>query len=584
MSNIILNGNAYVKFPVDEKLYNPNTVFVGIDVNLTDWNQQGSSQIVGNYNGQGYGIFYHKGFENVLDFTIIDKGNDHTFFFNEDGGLISQRNFPDLSLASNFTVLLVDHTDSKYYFDQANNTCFKFDFNNLYVLDFTIPVGVISAMAVDKVGNVYFLDTANELIYKYSSLGVFIGNLAPIVNSHNNLVVLDNGTVISAFSRTGTNMVTDYDNNYYNLWGANVYRNGVPWFFINPKANNIGIDYDDNIWVVYDNNRVIKINKDGKILFDRLFHDIKPCVDASCPPKPSKADEVGIGFTHRDGEVVARIILNRSSYVINLDDSGEVIGCETIGSLLDVAAYPSTSYANTNLLTNGDFTGFYTSKRFGVDGESNIDSKVVVKVALVDPCDSEVEIFNLSTNVTDLKAGVHNLSFTFVGSTGTGSLYVDGVLEDSFVKQGLIYYIQDRLPPYLVGADSGNFRSKQEELGIKNPKFLVGEIENLTISTDINERQFNSNSITNINMEFPTKNPLAFRETVERLFLFRPTGMKSTQYDLQLVNTGIFDSSVQSKIEVDVRGLVETQAPTQTNMQVIDWKQEIRFKDLVQIQ
>ena len=121
MYNITLNGESYVRFPSNPKLYEKSNLFISLDVDKLDWNEVGSQQIIGNFNGQGLGLFYSKGIENVIDYSILDKGNNHLFYFNSDGGLISQRNFPSSTKTPNFTAVLVDHTNSKFYFEKQRH-------------------------------------------------------------------------------------------------------------------------------------------------------------------------------------------------------------------------------------------------------------------------------------------------------------------------------------------------------------------------------------------------------------------------------------------------------------------------------
>ena len=89
-TNITLDGSNYVQLPSDDALYNDSGVYVNINMSLENWNYEGSSQVVGNYNGQGYGLFYNKGFEDNPEFNIMDSGNKHLFNFNHTGGLIDQ--------------------------------------------------------------------------------------------------------------------------------------------------------------------------------------------------------------------------------------------------------------------------------------------------------------------------------------------------------------------------------------------------------------------------------------------------------------------------------------------------------------
>lgn len=580
MYNITLNGESYVRFPSNPKLYEKSNLFISLDVDKLDWNEVGSQQIIGNFNGQGLGLFYSKGIENVIDYSILDKGNNHLFYFNSDGGLISQRNFPSSTKTPNFTAVLVDHTNSKFYFDQANHTCYEFDINNISVNTFTINTDSdISALVSDKEGNLYFMDIFKKVIHKYSSNGVFIEDLTFSQPDHNNLVIRNNGDITTFYSREGTYMFVDSSDNYYTLWGANIYKNGQPWFFVSPQSNAINIDDEDNIWVVYNNNKIIKLNTDGLIIFDRTFHNIKPCIEFNCPPKSSKSDDVGIGFTKFGDTLQTRIILNKSGYIIDIDSDGDVIGCELVNSLLDVSSYTDVSYKKTKLLTNGDFTGFNSINKYKISNTKS--SNLVVKFALSNPCNDNVSIQTLTHEVTNFKNGIHQISFGYNGERGLCELIVDGLVVSTLPFKGVLHYIEDKLPPFLIGADSGNFRAKQEELGINDTSYFKGVVSNLSISSESYNRNFSSKVLKDVVMEFPTKNPISFRERVEKFYLFRSIGSKSSQYDVVIKNSGVSDLTTRKKIENNIKGEITEVAPAHSNLQKIEWADEIRFKDLV---
>lgn len=585
-TSITLDGSRYIQFPADDALYNNKGVYVNLVMSLEDWNYNGSSQIVGNYNGQGYGVFYHKGFDDNPDFTVVDSGNTHLFNFNHFGGLITQRSIPNVD--AEFTAYMVDHLENKYYFDQANLVCYKFGSDNLLIETSPFPIvadAVISVMVPDKEGNIYFMDTFAQMIHKYDQGGVFISSVAPEQPPHNNMVVLSDGTIKTFYSNAGTPMLTDSDENIYTIWGTNIYKNTdplegfEPWFFTNPSTNTINIDMDDNIWVVYQNNRVLKMNTFGIIEFDRVFHNIKPCKISDCATLPSTTDKVALGFTKFDGEVKTWVVLNESNYLLQLNSSGVATGCELVSNLLDNNIYTDVEFSSMDLMTNGDFTGFNARKRFDTEGVYN--SKVVAKIALIDPCDSTIRFRVLTSDVTSLDSGEHNIVFGYDPVGGIGELIIDGAVKDSFELKGLVYYKPSSKPPYLIGADSGNYRSKREEQGMEAGGYLEAEILDLLISTKPQTRQLNTVALRDLSIELPTTYPISFKERVDKFFLMRPAGFKSTRYDVDLINADITDVDTKTAIEFDVANLVKGKAPIHNTLDTINWKTVIRFNDSI---
>jgi hypothetical protein len=574
-TNITLDGSNYVQLPSDDALYNDSGVYVNLTMSLENWNYEGSSQIVGNYNGQGYGVFYNRGFEDNPEFNIMDSGNLHLFNFNHTGGLISQRSTPTTDAV--FTASMIDHLGNKYYFDQFNLLCYRFDSVNDLKLTFPIEVNaVISVIVPDELGNVYFMDTFAGLIHKYKSGdGTLIESTTPEHPDHNNMIVLIDGTIKTFFSTAGTPMLVDTEENTYNIWGANIYKNGTPWFFVNPSTSDMGIDMDDNIWVVYNDNRIIKMNTFGVIEFDKVFHNIKPCNVSTCETVAKTTDKVSIGFTKFDGEVTTWVVLNESNYLIQLSTSGGIKGCELVSNLLDESTYTDAEFSSMDLMTNGDFTGFNSKKRFNSDIINN--SNIVAKIALLNPCDSSISYKVLTTDVTSLDSGEHNIVFGYNPVGGVGELIIDGVVKDSFTQSGLVYYKVGNKSPYLIGADSGNYRSAREEQGMGKGGYLKATITDILISTKPQTDRLNNVALNDLSIELPTTYPISFKERVDKFFLMRPAGFKSTRYSIDLNNTGITDTGVRSIIEGEVSKLVRTKVPIHNTLDSINWFEDSRL-------
>ena len=272
-------------------------------------------------------------------------------------------------------------------------------------------------------------------------------------------------------------------------------------------------------------------------------------------------------------------MLNESNYLLQLNSSGVATGCELVSNLLDNNIYTDVEFSSMDLMTNGDFTGFNARKRFSSEGVYN--SRVVAKIALIDPCGDTVSFEVLTSDVTSLDSGEHNIVFGFDPVGGVGELIIDGVVKDSFEKSGLVYYKPSSKPPYLIGADSGNYRSKREEQGMEAGGYLKAEILDLLISTKPQTRQLNTVSLRDLSIELPSTYPISFKERVDKFFLMRPAGFKSTRYDIDLINADITDVDTQTAVEFDVANLVKSKAPIHNTLDNINWKTVIRFNDSI---
>jgi hypothetical protein len=584
MSNntLILSGRNYLRFPVNEDFYPTNTICIDFDLTLRSWNQPNSSQIVGNFDNQGYGVFYQNGLEEISNLTITDCGNNHLSFFNQEGKLLSQRDFPDQENPIEISTQTIDHFGNKYYYDQGNNKVFRFDTNNILVKEFTLvgELFEIITINIDSVGDVYFLNLAEDHILKYTNAGSYVSTIALSQSGHTNFVITSQDEIKSFYSNKGTPMLTDCEDNHYNLFGNTIYKNGNGFFFASIKTDTFGIDVNDDIWIVYQGNKLIKMDKRGRVIFNKEFHNIKPCITDPCD---NTKKGVSISFTRKltiDGyEEYTWVVLEESNYALKLNGNADIIDCILLTNLLDVERYPETSFENVRFCANGDFTSFRHKKTYSVNCANNNDSRIVARVAIVDACDGNVKYRTLSHDVTSL-TGTHNFKFLYNGLDGQGKLFLNGNVVDSFEQSGVIFYDDENSRPTLIGADSGNFRAKKEELGIEDPVFFKGVIDNLALSKSFNTFSQKKRILGPIKMELPTKYPVSFKEDIDLFYMFRPTGFKSSRFNVNLINSGFEDPEDQLKISEEVFDVVEQNVPVTNIINKLNWKSDLKIKDL----
>lgn len=581
---IVLNGTNYLRLPITEDFYPNRSINIDFDLTLRSWTQPFSSQIIGNFDNQGYGVFYQNGIEEITDFTILDCGNSHLFHFNQDTSLISQRDFPKQDNPVSITAQTIDHFGNKYYYDSGNNLVYRLDTYNILKNSFSLQ-GTnfdIKIINVNSEGNVFFLNKAETIILEYTSLGTFVQTHALGDSYHNNFAITSADTVHSYITKENTPMTVDCEDNFYSIYGVNLYKNGVPWFHIGSNANTFGIDANDHIWIIRDGNELIKINTSGKILLKKIFHEIQPCVEDPCNTEP---ELVNINFTRELSnsgyEDFAWVLLGKTNYAIKLDGNADIRSCVLLTNLLDSTRYPNATFDRTQFCNNGDFTSFRHKKLFALDCGNTNNSYIIARVAIQDTCSGLVTVKTLTHNVTSL-SGSHNIKFVYNGIDGQGKLFVDGVLEDSFISGGTIYYDPNSKTPTLIGADSGNFRAKKEELGIVNPTYLQGFVENVVLSKNIenfSQRKFQAN---NIKMEFPTTYPISYVSDVDHMFLFRPTGFASSQFNIIVKDSGFTSTEDQLLISKDILDIVEDRVPVQNVINKLEWKETVTLAKLAE--
>jgi hypothetical protein len=461
-----LNGGNYAKFTVSSEMYDESGVILNLKLDLADWDQRSSSQIVGNLYGEdGYGLFIERSIGDIDVFTILDSGNNHLYHMNSQGGLITQKRFPLTYIHNgnitpklntpNISCMTTDKLLNKYYCDNANKLISVFDKNGVFLED--ISISNISnnpnvvRMNTNSNGDLYILDTqsveitdSDSNIIGYNSMVLFYNRqLAEFVimphmlqyEKHTDFTILFNDTIRTFFSSDGTYMLSDSEGYVYNLWGVNLYRNGVPWYFVGYNSNAIGIDTDDNIWIVYDGNRILKLTKDGVTLLDKTFHTFKSCNTVTCsetePPVVTNKQIVGMSFKTEtiDGEIQTNpwILLDDSGYAIKISGaSGEVMSCFFVDSLIDSTSYPNSDSSVTHFVTSGDFTGFYAKKLY-TDVEPST-TYLTAKVNTVGNGENPL----LRHPVSNISSGSHYVGMRYTAYTGLLELILDGEIVNSF--------------------------------------------------------------------------------------------------------------------------------------------------------
>ena len=276
-TNITLSGNDFVVFPKEDHLYPKDALGVSFDLSLNSWADSINTQIIGNHGGQGWGLFLENGRPESYSLFIVDAGNDQLLKFNNDCSFSLQRSLDTTQI----TAQTVDTENNLYIFDQGSGKVFIFDqygveTNQISVSDLGSYVGSVNVIKV--VGSKLYILFEEEGVVSFS-LGddtyqdIEVFDLG--FESHNNFEVLSDGSVVTAVTKSCSPMKRNCNDEYFHIHGVNLYKNGSPFFYIGSMINSWLMDEEDNITLIYQNNRVLKINSNGLIIFDKVFHAIQ---------------------------------------------------------------------------------------------------------------------------------------------------------------------------------------------------------------------------------------------------------------------------------------------------------------------
>jgi len=536
----------------------------------TDWNSPIGNQIIGNYNSDGFGVFNQFSvtplvFFNTLssldiantDLNLLTKleidspikgvirtqSLDDFFIFYGDNSIRrynlsfseirkTTSNLP-ISLTTDFTA---DDNYAYLFFNSnpagtPNMKVARADLNSNVVVDYTSSVSfarvppdtnISFCKTVDLFnGNLYFTDgTKSEIIG--NDIFYLTNNQIKQWNNIDTIV-----TLTTAFSTTKT--IEDFT-----------------------------VDFDNNIWVLFDKNKYAKYNKFREFLLSGYFaepnylnYKIEPLAE------------------FKNGEYVEEMLVMRQS----INESNKInftkISMEGITVLSTQLKYLTAGYNN---LTNGKFLRINNQANYA-PGNFSIKAKLYNIYNLNSSTTVETK-FNLSA----IDPGYHNFAIRFDGYEGYMHLFVDGQLQDIAEFEPRKYKFSSITKrPFLIGTSTYLNSIPLFEF-LKNNNYLVTNLQiknfylydkplyDFDIIMHVRKNMFIRD--INFNVASGRRN---YVEEVERYFKLRTPGSKSTLFNLIIRNSGINDYDLQYALEQRILSILKNAAPAYTKINQIKW-------------
>lgn len=452
--------------PYNHTLHPENSFTLNLWAYSDDWNNVIGHQIAGNYYIGGFGIFNNNGSFTPQIAAFWDESSGWIGTINQEGNIISQRMFDE---KTQFDQVVTNTNRGIYLLDNKNNKIVVLD-TDLVQTD-EIPLqNIIKQMEIAPDNSIYLLTKENHIYRIFQGcddLPTSIGGLG-FNACWNRIHIRKDGTLVTA--QSDFPIFSDCDNNTYWIYGNNIYKGSntfplgrVFYHLPNTRAGMV-MDLNDNIYVYYGSGRMVKIDKDGKTVFDTLIHSITELKGEYEKISMSVTRE----FTSTGYKDYIWVVMEDRNYILKVDTStGKMIRCVQVPLLVDLQRYSSKiKIENFKLRGYGDMTGYELAKKRSCGAnKKTLQAKVLIK----DPdCDSFIPV-ELNYETKNLKAGWHMFTLSFNKTTGIISLYVDAVLVDSEsgYSNHTIYY--KYYSPFLIGADSGKYQSLEAENQTKNP-------------------------------------------------------------------------------------------------------------------
>jgi hypothetical protein len=338
--------------------------------------------------------------------------------------------------------------------------------------------------------------------------------------------------------------------------------------------NDFEIDYQNNMWILADNNKFYKYTLDKEFILSGSFVS-------------NQYTNYNIGFIADfvDGEYYQQAIVTRIGRELlpppaadptNTSLSAQNYNFNIIdlqGNLLSSFKYEALTGASIFDPSNSDYLRKYVSNRY-------TDSNLNVKATLANTFDvTDTITIDLPCSLSAVDPGYHHFAVRFDTYNGYMFLFIDGQQIDRLQFPPRKYKFSGFINrPFLIGTSCFtnsvplfNFTEKQTSLtkGVTIKDFrLYSEPMNYF---DISFLAKRGMIIQDLHFNAPCGRR-AYLEEIERYFKASVPGTKSGLYNVLIKNSGIVDDSVKGILEQKVLQTLQSSTPVYSKLNKITWE------------
>lgn len=565
------------KVVYDESYFLENEFSLLFWINNDNWSKATTTQIVGNYSDGGYGVFYND-LKNFPFFVVSENTYGHLFYFNQEF----------LSYYDKSTQIITGTpTDPPYVAMNENSEVFVLNSNTKKVYKYN-HLGTTLGQSVLSSGAYFSLSGTPHLMLIDQNNDVLVTTTAGTYTFDQCLVLKNFSQAYSyvpdqkkCFNINGE-LVTEYNctdikfDRFNNKWVINSIKqllcNDELFEEFTGVGTNLAIDPDDNLWVLYDSNKIIKINVETKQIISSFevgnFH--------------TTFDAKNISFVYQNDrknnkqQWYSIIIHNyeKTLYQVTLD--GEIVKSIFLPDKLNVFD-PVFVNQDANLLTfttEGDFTGYEWQRIFYpilYENKEQLQFKVSLKQN-IPSLPNFTEICSVPLNYVADKV------WYLVGiilKNNNLSIYVNGIKLKSFELPKQYIFDYSLKNNFYIGCPCGEAENINKEI---NSKALIwnGYIDSIKLYDYALKPElfkyflFAKTIAQDITWNIPTSN-LQYIEGIDRVFKHRIPGFKSPFFNVKIVNSQITDENTKLLIQETIENAIEQIKPVHTELLSIEW-------------
>lgn len=544
-----------------------------------DWSSATSTQLVGNLQKGGYGVFY-----NNLDYNpyyvVSETYFGHLFYFNQEGNVYTEKsNQLVLGELANFAFINVNLNSEIVGVDTIKRRGVKYN----HVGETITYTKNISGDLIQLDGQIlnFVLSGNNDSIF-FTSLSTYVFDsdlilktITPNITGYNEQIAFDtDGVLVRELSCTDIKFDKFNQKWTINSDGillCNTTRLNIP--SNNSGTNtNLAVDPDNNIWVLADSNKVYKINSVNKTVIDTFE------VGVLAAGTDSKNISFVKTYNRKDNSFTWYAIiyhnLEKTVYQVTLD--GKIFKNTFLPPKLNTQD-PVTASQNKDLLTfdaRGDFTGYELRRIFSNLLYKN-QPQLQFKVAATYPNpDLPYSIKTLSVPVQYLEDSIwHLVTVTF--KNNTASIYIDNYLRDRLTIPGNLSFNYNYKNNLMIGCPSGKTQNLNIEIGSQSLIWngVIDSIRVYDYAIDSKYIQYfvrEKTIASDIEWNIPTA-ALQYVEIIDRFFKHRLPGSKSVFFNIRLTGTNITDLNLRRRIEDDIKLAVSQIKPAYSELLRVEW-------------
>jgi hypothetical protein len=566
-----LDGTTYGYIPIQNEFIVNDEISISVDAYKDDWLEGKTVQLFGNFYEGGLGIFYDTGIGSPI--ITIGGNNGKVYSLNEDLIRIFEKDIMTtaaLSSVSDIDYVVTDSENSRWLYDSANNKILKLDIDDIFLESISLSSNSnIKKMEIDSHDQLYVLDDANDELTVYDKNAVFVSSLS----TTDTMFTLDNDD--NVITTIANYFDIDSEGTLYKVISQNLYKkeSGGEWlslFHFPSKVTDLKLDSDDNVYVVYDGNKIIKIGKDERIKFHKELFDTS---------KLEKESVLRVGLIKRVVDNIDTtfviVLFGNYEFIVILDSNGNIVGRKKFRNIL------ITDRCRTNGIDAiGDFTGYNvsrkTKKMFNGEGISTSNPAITYKIYLKDQ-DGLTQKYEYSTPAKHLYSGWHVFGMSYDRSESKISYFLDGRLlaSESLTRSTSLDF--NTSSPFLIGANSGKIGTENDERELVGKQFFVGKIDHAVLYTKAYDEFFmNSLAERRLNRSsdmywVANSDETSYVEEIDSFFFNRRNLPKTNNFNLNIRNSGITDPALREYIEESIRASIKRVKPVNTELLGINW-------------